>query len=131
MSTREVQFPNDDALTVDHSSRLGDGDQSIVEAHMVIWAQAENVLDDVGSVVWPSKRPNVGTFGIPASGREFDDHAAHLTRIVVFPLDPLGYRRSAHSALNLAGTSPGVWVTRRWSRGVCQIECGCVVREFL
>ena len=68
-------YPNQRTIVRDRESTL-------VEGRVVIRAKAQDVPDYIGSIVWPTKRANVGCLRVQASSC-LDRHAADLASVAV------------------------------------------------
>lgn len=70
------------AQDVLHCPGRVDDDGSVVEEHVMVWAEAQDVVEGVGSVVWPAQPADVSRLGVGASRRD-ESGSADLAGVVV------------------------------------------------
>ncbi|HEV2107925.1 MAG TPA: hypothetical protein VGR16_06660 [Thermomicrobiales bacterium] len=78
-----TKFPDGLVLRDGHDEEsLGDDDPAQVKENVVVRTEAQNVLHDVGPVVWLAEGPDVGRFAVGTSAR-LEANTADLAPMVV------------------------------------------------
>ena len=107
-----------------------DHDHAVVEEHVIVWAQTQDILRDVWPVVWSPERAYVSSLGVHARS-DTQSSTAHLAGIFVESLHVAHDRGTPNETLDRRLNSVarltvtvGTVSLRRWStfRQVANLE---------